>query len=84
MTLPGGNAACKIVDLLETFAGENLSSGPAASACRSVSDYRFLRVQFFKSVIQRGQGYQLAAGYASRFVFFWLPYIEQGKTTRLI
>ena len=47
MTLPGGNAPCQVVDLLEAFTGQYLCSGPAASAGRSVGDDRFLRIQLF-------------------------------------
>ena len=46
MALPGGKAPGQIVDLLESFTGQYLCSGPAASAGYSVGNYRFLQIQF--------------------------------------
>ncbi len=84
MTLPGGNAAGEVVNLLKSLAGEYLSSGPAAAAGSSVSDNRFFGIQFIQSVIQRRQGHQLAAGDPGGLVFLGLTNIKQGKTTLFI
>jgi len=46
MALPGGKAACQVVDLLKAFARQYLCSGPAASAGCSIGNYRFVTIQF--------------------------------------
>ena len=52
MTLPSGNPAGQVVNLLKAFTGQNLCSGPAAAAGGSIGDDRFLRIQLFEPGIQ--------------------------------
>ncbi len=61
-TLPGRNPAVQIVDFVEALAREELRSSTAAAAHGSVSDDRFLRVEFPQSAGQLGQGNKLGTG----------------------